>query len=278
MNRVPLGVTLLLFMLSVVSRAQIRFGNPASIIATDAVSDPLGGAGGGQSEPSAYRYRAFTRLTSGVSVSLLGTGVQLGTNVGPRFDARIFGNYLNLTHNYTQSGFNISLNLNMANTGAKVDIYPWRRLPVRFSPGYLYFNQNRVRGDLHAEQSSTFTINNVDYTSDNANPVHGTGRLTLGGTGFTITAGLGHIVSRTRKRFTYPFEAGVVFIDTPVATFNLAGNICQPNHTNCQPAATFPTFATNLAAQVADWNRRVAPFHIYPYIEGGVAYSFTIRR
>jgi hypothetical protein len=278
MNRVQLCVTLVLLLLSVVSRAQIRFGNPDPIIAANAASDPLGGAGGGQAEPSAYRYRAFTRLTSGASVSLLGTGGQLGTNVAPRLDARIFGNYLNLTHNFTQSGFNISLNLNMVNAGAKVDYYPLRRLPLRVSPGFLYFNQNRVRGDFYAQQSATFTINNVDYTSDNANPVRGTGRLTLRGTGFTITAGMGHIVSHTHKRFTYPFEAGVVFINTPVAIVNLAGNICQVNQTNCQPAATFPTFATNLAAQVADWNRRVAPFHVYPYIEGGVAYSFTIRR
>ena len=94
-----------------------------------------------------------------------------------------------------------------------------------------------------------------------------------------VTTGVGHIVSHGRKRFTFPFEAGVAFINTPVAQFNLLGHVCSVGDTRvCMPASQFPTFAENLATQVASWNRRVAPFHIYPIIEAGVAYSFPIRR
>ncbi len=278
MNRVPFGVLLVLFILVGVSRAQIPFRHPAPDFVNEAVVDPLGGAEGGQAEPSAFQYRAFTRLTGGATVSLLGMGVELGTNLGPRIDARIFGNYLNLTHNYSQSGFSIALNVEMENTGAKVDFYLLHRLPLRISPGYLFFNQNRVRADLLKQPGATFTINKIDWTSDNADPVNGIGRLLLGGRGFMVTSGLGHIVSHTRKHFTYPFEAGVVFIDTPRAILSFRGEICSADQTQCLPAAAYPNFATNLAAQVATWNRKVAPFHVYPIVEGGVAYSFTVRR
>lgn len=240
--------------------------------------DPMGGGGGGQVEYSAERGMAFSRMVLGGTVSSLGTGVALGTNLGPRLDLRLFGNYTNLTHNFSNSGFRIALNVGMANTGAMVDFYPLHRFPLRLSPGFLYFNSNRVAANLRAEQFATFTLNNVDYASDPTNPVHGTGRLLLGGAGFMATTGLGHYVSHSRKRFTFPFEAGVVFINKPVAQFNLFGNVCDVNRRFCQPAAQFPTFSTNLAAQVASWNKRVAPFHVYPILQGGVAYSFNLRR
>jgi hypothetical protein len=233
----------------------------------------------GQAQYSAERGSAFSRFAAGVTVSTLGIGVAAGTNLSPRFDMRLFGNYTNLTHRYTQSGFQVALNVGMANAGASLDFYPLHRFPVRISPGYLYFNQNRVAAGVRAQQNATFTINNVDYLSDNADPVHGTGRLLLGGSGFTATAGIGHIVSRRERRITFPFEVGVAFIHTPVAQFSLLGRVCSVADPGfCQPAAQFPTFAENLAAQLTTWNRRVAPFHIYPILQGGVAYSFTFRR
>src|SRR5215469_7178287 len=185
---------------------------PLPLPAVAASADPAPGGGGGQAEYSAERGGAFSRFASGITVSTLGIGVHAGTNLSPRVDLRLFGNYTNFTYGYTQSGFRISLNIGMGNAGAMADFYPLHRFPLRFSPGLLYFNDNRVAAQLHAEPGATFTINNVDYASDTADPVHGTGRLTLAGSGFMVTAGLGRIVSRTRKRFTFPFEGGVAFI------------------------------------------------------------------
>ncbi len=237
------------------------------------------GGGAGQVEYSAERGAAFSRFATGLSVSSLGIGLDAGTNLNPRVDLRLFGNYTNLTHRYTQSGFHIDLNVGMANAGATVDFYPLHRFPLRLSPGFLYVNQNRVAAQLHAETNATFTINNVDYASDNTDPVYGTGRLLLGGPGFMVTTGVGHVVSRSHKRFSFPFEAGMAFINTPVAQFNLFGQVCSVSGPRfCEPAAQFPTFAQNLAAQVASWNRDVAPFHIYPILKIGFAYSFTARR
>ena len=278
MNRTMLSLSVWLLIVSASLRAQTLSNHPVFRTSSEAFFDPAGGGGAGQSAPTAYRGGPFSHLTFATSVSMLGTGAQMGTKINPRFDARLFGNYLDFTHNFTDSGFNLKLNIAMANVGVKADFYPLHRIPLRITPGYLFVNQNRIRVDYVAQQNILFTVNHINWTSDNADPVHGTGRLSLGGTGPLITTGLGHIVSHSEKRFTFPFEAGVVFIHVPVVTFNMLGEICASGQTQCQPAATFPGFATNLAQQVASWNRTASAYHVYPILEAGVAYSFSWNR
>lgn len=243
----------------------------------DGLNGELIGGGNGEVDPSAFRLQRFSRLTLRSGISPLGTGGEVATNVSTHLDVRAIGHYTNFTYNFPQSGFNIALNVDFANGGGYVDYYPFHK-GFRISPGYLYHNTNRVRADLKAGPGAVFTINNIDWHSDNADPVTGTGRLILAGTGPLLTAGWGHIVSRSQKHFSFPFEAGVAFIDTPKASLSIGGEICLPQGGHCKPASQYPGFATNLATQVADWNKRVAPFHIYPLIEGGVAYTFRIRK
>ncbi len=261
--------------------SETRF--PPQFFSTSALPDspdttPDGGAGGafGQVEPSAYADRYLTRLSLGGSVSTLGTGGSLATNLPYRIDLRFVGNFFDFNWKMTKSGFYVVVNTELANTGVLADYYPWKSL--RISPGFLYYNTDRIRGDVQAQPGATFTINNVNYASQDSNPVYGTGRLQLRGTGFMAMAGWGHYVSRSEKRWSYPFAAGVAFIDTPSATFSLQGNVCNAQGQDCQPAATFPEFQSNLAAQVATWNNDVRPFHVYPIVEGGVTYTFSYRR
>lgn len=241
-------------------------------------AEGFGGAGGGgQVEPAAYADRYLTRLTLRSGISPLGTGGQVATNLPWHMDARFIGNYTNFDWKLNESGFYVILNIGMANTGAFLDYYPWKSL--RFSPGYLYYNTNRVKADLTVQDvAATFTINNVTYATDPGNPIHGTGRLQLGGAGFMATTGWGHIVRRDEKHWSFPFEAGAAFINTPSVTFNLLGDVCNLPRTDCRPAEQFPGFANNLNQQVASWNKRVSPFHIYPLLEGGVSYTFRFRR
>ena len=241
-------------------------------------SSLAGGMGAsGQAEPSAYRIERFSRASLVLSVSSLGIGGQLSTNVSPHLDVRLFGNRAAIaTHHWSQQDFSIAVNAGFANVGAMADAYPFHKA-FRFSAGYLMYNGDRVRADLHAKQDAVFTINDIDWISDNADPVRGTGLLTLGGSGFMLSAGYGRMVSRTEKHWSFPFEAGVAFIDTPRVTMNFQGQICTVQGVNCQPAATYPGFADALTAQVADWNKNAAPFHVYPIVQGGVAYTFRIR-
>ena len=254
------------------------FSSSTSAASGPSCSSSGGGAGGayGQVEPSAYADRYLTRLSLGGSVSTFGTGGELATNLPYRLDLRLIGNFLDFDWKMTKSGFYVVVNSEFANTGVLVDYYPWKAL--RISPGLLFYNTDRIRGDVQAQNGGTFTINNVTYASQDSNPVHGVGRLLLAGRGFMAMAGWGHYVARGEKHWSFPFEGGVAFTHTPSATFNLQGNVCSAQGTDCQPAATFPLFESNLAAQVASWNNEVKPFHIYPVVEGGVTYTFRYRR
>jgi len=252
------------------------FSAAAPLDSPESEADESAAGAYGQVEPSAYADRYLTRLSLGGSVSTLGTGGELATNLPFRLDLRLVGNFLDFNWKMTKSGFYVVVNSEFANTGLLVDYYPWKSL--RISPGLLFYNTDRIRGDVQAQNGATFTINNVDYSSQDSNPVHGTGRLLLAGRGFIATAGWGHYVSRGEKSWSFPFEAGVAFIHRPTATFNLQGNVCSAQGEDCQPAASFPEFQSNLAAQVATWNDDVKPFHIYPLVEGGVTYTFRYRR
>lgn len=233
--------------------------------------------GGGQIEPSAWRLERFSRLSFYTAVSPLGVGEHVSTNVSPKLDIRIFENFFPVNHSFTQSQFDISLHIRWENAGLAADYYPFHRA-FHISPGLLFYNRNRVNAFLKAQQNAVFTINNTDWYSDNADPVYGTGRLDLGGSGLMITAGYGHITSHSEKHWTFPFQAGVAFIHTPKTSFVLNGEICNSTGAFCQPAATYPGFANALAAQLVTWNNDVAPYHIFPILEGGVAYTFRLRQ
>jgi hypothetical protein len=261
--------------------AALLFSRPASVLSqwnSPALRWNAGIAGaGGQAEASAYRVERFTRASLFLSASSLGIGGQFSTNVSPHLDVRVFGNRASITTNHwSQEDFSIAVNAGFANMGAMADAYPFH-IPFRLSAGYLFYNGDRVRADLHAKQNAIFTINDRDWISDNADPVRGTGRLSLGGSGFLLTTGYARMVSRTERHFSFPFEAGVAFIDTPRVGMNLTGQICTSQGINCQAVATYPGFADALANQVASWNRTAAPFHVYPIVQGGVAYTFRIR-
>jgi len=152
---------------------------------------PMGG-GGGQVDPSAWRLERFSRISFYTAVSSLGVGEHVSTNLSPRLDVRLFENFFPVNHSFSQSDFDIALHIRFANAGVVADYYPFHR-PFHISPGLLFYNRNRVNASLKAQPNAVFTINNIDWFSDNADPVHGTGRLDLGGRGFTITAGYGHI-------------------------------------------------------------------------------------
>jgi hypothetical protein len=276
------GLLFALLALPAVTPTQVPsppFSEPADstfFFTTVSPISPTEGGGAGQVEPAAYAYRYLTKLTIATSGSTLGTGGQIATNLPYHLDLRLFGNYTNFDWKLYHSLFYVLVNIGMSNAGGTVDFYPWKSL--RLSPGFLFDNADRVAAGLSAEPNATFTLNNVTYTSDNADPVYGTGRLVLGGRGFMATTGWGHYVARDGKHFTFPFEIGAAFIHKPMVSFDLLGDICTAQGYHCLPAIDYPGFESNLNAQLASWNRTVAPYHVYPLIGGGIAYTFRIRK
>jgi hypothetical protein len=88
--------------------------------------------------------------------------------------------------------------------------------------------------------------------------------------------GWGNLVPRSSKRFTIPFELGVVFQNSPAPTLNLTGSACVGNNFNgvsCVSTSD-PTVQANIAAEQAKINHDLSPLKYYPILSTGFGIKF----
>ena len=238
---------------------------------------------------SASSTRPFSKLAVGGGISPLGVQVSMTTNLNPHLNLRTSGNFFNYSTNFTTSGISADAQLNMKSAGTALDIYPFHK-GFRVSPGILFFNGNQVTASANVPGGTSFTLNNHDYYSANANsktgatPVNGKALLNMHPTkpAFTITTGWGNTIPR-RGHWSFPFEIGVALAGAPSLKVNLDGWACYDKaQTQCTDISskTDPIaleIQSNLAAQVGKWTRDVEPLKTYPIASFGVAYSFGLR-
>ncbi len=225
--------------------------------------------------------KPLSRVAVGVGVSPLGIGFLAATNLNRYLNLRATGNFLNFSvNNISTNGFNVNASLNMASAGASLDYYPFHNW-LRLSPGILFYNQNQANAVFTAAAGTSFTLNNITYYSaSGSNAVQGIGTFGLGNGSVapTITAGIGNLFPSSGRHWSFPFEVGVAFIQTPTIALNLTGEVCDVNGLNCVNVATDPTVQSNLAAQVSTYQSDIQPLHTYPIVSFGVAYNFRIRK
>lgn len=228
--------------------------------------------------PQSPSFSPFRRFAFGAGISPMGVNMQAATSLNRHINARITGNLLHLNINdISQDGFNVDAKMDMASAGASLDLYPFPKHGLRFSPGVLFYNTNSASGAFVAQAGTSFTLNDVTYYSSSSDPVTGAGSLNLHkqNPAFTLTAGWGNMIPRSGGHFSFPVEVGVAFIGAPDVALNLtSGQVCDANGANCVDVTTDPSVQANLAAQVAKYKNNVEPLKTYPIVSFGVAYSF----
>ena len=76
-----------------------------------------------------------------------------------------------------------------------------------------------------------------------------------------MTTGWGNLIPRRGGHFSFPFEIGAIFTGAPTIGFNATGNACltqadaADNGPSCENMATNPQAQTNIAAQVAKYQK-----------------------
>lgn len=234
--------------------------------------------------------RPFSRFAIGGSISPLGPGLQLTTNLNSHLNLRSTGSYFNYTTNFSTNGFAANAKLNFASAGAAVDIYPFHS-GFRISPGVLLYNQNRLTATSSVAPGTSFTLNGDTFYSANANsatgavPLNASGVLGLHTTrpSFTITGGWGNTIPRKGGHWSFPFEAGVAFSGAPALSANLTGWACYDQaQTECTNVASTTNpialqIQGDLNSQIAKWNSDLNPLKTYPIVSFGVAYSFGVH-
>jgi len=225
--------------------------------------------------------KPFSQFAIGAGVGVMGVNLQAATNLNRFMNLRAVGNVLNYDVNdISTNGFNVNAKLNMATAGASVDIFPFPKHGLRFSPGVLFYNQNAASATFTVQDGTSFSLDDYTYYSSKSNPVRGTGAFGLHkqNPAFTITTGYGNMIPRKGGHISFPFELGVAFIGAPAINVALTqGQVCNAQGLFCVDVATDATVQANLQAQVNKYKNDLDPLKTFPIVSFGVAYNFHLR-
>lgn len=235
-------------------------------------------------QSASYGLPAFSRASFGVGISPLGVGMQVSTNLNAHMNVRAIGNVFQYSTSFTASSIPVTADLNLASAGGMLDYYPFHK-GFRLSGGVLTMNQNGLKATSFIPGGNSITLNGQDYYSSNADPLHGSGNLTLNRTkpAAVFTTGWGNHVKHS-GHLSFPVEVGAAFVGTPQLTMNMSGsacadsaqlyctNIADPNDPIAQQ------FQADKQSQINKWNKDLSAVSVYPVMSFGVAYSFQTRR
>jgi len=207
----------------------------------------------------------------GVKVSTLGIGGEVAIAVSHRTNVRFGFNAFSYGHTFDKDGATYKGNLDLRSAQATYDIFLVKGLHV--SPGVLFYNGNQVTANVSVPGGQTFTLSNTTYMSAAADPVAGTGKLSVYKAAPMVLFGIGNLVPRTHH-FSTSFEIGAAYQGPPRVALNLGGSACDSTGLFCRSIASDPTIQSNIAAEQTKLNKSASPYKFYPVLSFGVGYKF----
>jgi hypothetical protein len=207
----------------------------------------------------------------GVKASTLGIGGEVAVAITHRSNVRFGFNAFSYGHSFDKDGATYAGNLDLRSAQATYDFFLLRWLHV--SPGVLLYNGNQVSANVSVPGGQNFTLSNTNYVSDAADPIAGTGKLTVYKAAPMALIGIGNLVPRNRH-FSTSFEIGAAYQGPPRVALSLSGSACDPTGLNCRSVSSDPTIQSNIAAEQAKLNKSASPYKFYPVLSFGVGYKF----
>lgn len=222
--------------------------------------------------------RAFAQASTphgGVAFKfgVLGAGVDVAVPVGSKVNIRGGFSGLGLSHEFEDDGLVLDANLKLRSASAHLDWFPFGG-GFHLSPGVMFYNGNELQATVRVDSSSTFDLGNRTYRSSSTDPIRGTASVVFERVAPSVMMGWGNIVPRGGKRWSIPFELGVVFSKAPTATLGLTGSVCDPSGVNCRSVASDAGVQADVRAQEAEINDAIDVLKMIPVLSIGVAFSF----
>jgi len=216
---------------------------------------------------------AFSRIGIGVKVSTLGAGIEVATPLAQRFNIRGGFNMIRLSHSLTDNGIHYTGQLKFQSAEAHLDWFPFWGFHI--SPGLLFYNGNQVTATAMVPGAQTFSVGGTTYESDPTTPVSGTAKLDFVKVSPTIMLGVGNLIPRSGRHYSFLFEIGGAYQGSARVALNLAGNVCAPGVlSTCRAISSDPTVQANVQAQQLKIQNDVNPYRFYPVISMGVGFNF----
>src|SRR6266404_6551125 len=207
----------------------------------------------------------------GVKVSTLGIGGDVAIALSHRTNVRFGFNDFSYGDTFTKDGATYKGNLDLRSAQATLDLFLLKGLHV--SPGVLFYNGNKVNANVSVPGGQSFTLSNTTYLSDAANPVTGTGKLTVYKAAPMLLVGIGNLVPRHRH-FSTSFEIGAAYQGPPRVALKLSGSACDSTGLFCRSISSDPTIQSNIAAEQTKLNKSASPYKFYPVLSFGIGYKF----
>jgi hypothetical protein len=214
----------------------------------------------------------FSRVGIGVKVSTLGAGIEVATPLAGKFNLRGGFNMLRYSRPITNDGIHYEGQLQFQSAEAHLDWFLFGGFHI--SPGILFYNGNRLTGTASVPGGQTFSVGGTTYESDPAAPVTGTGKLDFVKVSPSIMFGIGNLIPRNGRHFSFLFEFGGAYQGSERVALSLAGNVCDTTGTFCRAVSSDPTVQANIQSQQVKIQNDVNPYRFYPVISAGVGFNF----
>ncbi len=234
---------------------------PAASAAPSAPAVPAKGKGEGR-----------VPIGVGVKVSTLGIGGEAAVALTHRSNVRVGFNAFSYGDTFGKDGVTYKGTLDLRSLQATYDLFLLGGFHV--SPGVLIYNGNKVTANASVPGGQSFTLSNVNYVSDAADPVTGTGKLAVYKAAPMLLFGFGNLVPRGSRHFSTSLEIGAAYQGPPRVTLNLTGSACDPTGVNCRSITSDPTIQANIVLEQAKLNKSASPYKFYPVLSFGVGFKF----
>ena len=209
-----------------------------------------------------------------VKVSTSGVGAEVALKVTHRTNVRAGFNILGYSRGFNKDGIAYNGHLNFKTVEAHYDFFPFAK-SFHVSGGVLAYAADPITATASVPGNQSFTLGGVNFISDPADPVTGSGKIVFNRAAPTVTAGFGNLVPRNKsKHFSVPVEFGVAIQGSPKATLGLTGSVCDPTGLNCRTVASDPTVQSQIISEQNKINNSMSFFKVYPIISVGVGYKF----
>ena len=208
-----------------------------------------------------------------IKLSTLGIGVDAAVPVHDRVNIRGGFSALSLNHDFDTDGITLAAQLKLRSVSTYLDWFPFGG-GFHVSPGVMLYNGNEMSAVASVPGGKKFSLGDESLVSNPANPVTGNAAVGFEKVAPAILIGWGNLVPRGQRRWSIPFEIGIVYSRAPIATLTLGGSACNQNGANCRNIASDATLQADLATQQRNINSDISPLKALPVVSLGFSYKF----
>jgi hypothetical protein len=241
-------------------------------------SAPIKTRGGAGQSPLTVGVEPFSSIAVAVKVGSAGIGIDLATPVASKLNLRVGASFFSYNPNLVVDGINIVGNINLRSVSENFDFFPFGNA-FRVSPGITFYNGNHITATALVAGGQNFTLDDFNFISSPADPVHGTFDMSFGHQlAPSLTIGFGNMIPRKGGHWSFPFEIGGEYIgQKPRIALALGGSACMFSTAPgfCQPITSTPQLVQDVQGEQALLNGDIpTQLRFFPIVSTGVSYRF----